>query len=216
MVSSARAKIDAEEGEEEKPKPTDGLEPVDLWPNANPPVLPENLLPERIETFARAAANKESSAPTKSGFAMAALAVSAAAIPDSIQLRPIQHSPWTESARLWVALVGDPSARKSAILIAASAALKREDRQRYQEFLREKAFFDSLIKEDQKTARKPAPVRLILNDTSVAAAQEIYRSSTEGVLGLHDELSGWFGAMDRYGLPERSRDGRPGFLAPDL
>jgi hypothetical protein len=144
--------------------------------------LPEGLLPERFETFARAAAKIVGA--DVGGFAMAALAASAAAIPDSIQLRPMRHSPWTESARIWVAEVGDPSARKTAIISAASAALKREDRRRYQDYLGKKAFFDALAKEDQKIAHKPAPVRLVLNDTSVEAAQEIYKTSTEGVLGL--------------------------------
>ena len=179
------------------PDPPDAVTPVDLWPDANPPMLPEGLLPRRIEAFARAAAKVIGA--DVSGFAMAGLAVSAAAIPDSIQLRPMRHSPWTESARIWVAVVGDPSARKTAILAAASAPLKREDRRRYQDFLSKKAFFEALSKEDQKISRKPAPVRILVNDTSVEAAQEIFKTSTEGVLGLYDELSGWFGSMDRYG-----------------
>jgi Protein of unknown function (DUF3987) len=177
-------------------EPPAAIAPVDLWPDANPPVLPEGLLPQRIETFSRAAAKVIGA--DVSGFAMAGLAVAAAAIPDSIQLRPMRLSPWTESARIWVAEVGDPSARKTAILNAASAALRREDRRRNQDYLSKKAFFDALAKDDQKTAHKPAPVRLILSDTSVEAAQEVYKTSTEGVLGLYDELSGWFGAMDRY------------------
>jgi Protein of unknown function (DUF3987) len=130
-------------------EPTDATTPVDLWAAANPPVLPEGLLPERFETFARAAAKIVGA--DVGGFAMAALTASAAAIPDSIQLRPMRHSPWTESARIWVAEVGDPSARKTAIISAASAALKREDRRRYQDYLGKKAFFDALAKEDQKT-----------------------------------------------------------------
>ena len=164
---------------------SNAMTPVDLWPDANPPMLPEGLLPQRIETFARAAAKVIGA--DVSGFAMAGLAVAAAAIPDSIQLRPMRHSPWTELARVWVAEVGEPSARKTAILTTASAALKREDRRRHQDYLSKKAVFDSLSKDDQKTAHKPAPVRLILNDTSVEAAQEVYKASTEGVLGLYDD-----------------------------
>jgi Protein of unknown function (DUF3987) len=191
-------------------EPPDATTPVDLWADANPPVLPEDLLPERIENFARAAAKVVGA--DVGGFAMAALAASAAAIPDSIQLRPMRHSLWTESARIWVAEVGDPSARKTAIISAASAALKREDRRRYQDYLSKRAFFDALAKEAQKIAHKPAPVRLILNDTSVEAAQEIYKTSTEGVLGLYDELSGWFGQMDRYGQHGRGTADRSFWL----
>jgi hypothetical protein len=187
-------------------EPGNAIAPVDPWPDAHSPIVPAGLLPQRIETFARAAAKVVGA--DVGGFAMAGLAAAAAAIPDSIQLRPLRHSPWTESARIWVALVGDASAKKSAILIAASASLKNQDRQRYQDYLRLLAAFDALSKEEHKTTRRPAPVRLIINDTSVEAAQEIYKTSTEGVLGLYDELSGWFGGMERYGQSGRGMSDR--------
>ena len=212
MVSSARAKIDAEK-QEDAPPIGETVGAVDLWPNANPPVLPEGLLPERIETFARAAAKVGGA--DESGFALAALAVSAAAIRNSIQLRPMQHCPWTESARIWVALVGDPSARKSAILAAAAAQLKREDRRRYQEFLREKAFFDSLLKEDQKTARKPAPVRTHpqrhLGRGRAGDLQVVDRRRPRTPRRAQRMVRG-NGPL----RPKRLRDGRPKLLASDL
>jgi len=38
----------------------------------------------------------------------------------------------------------------------------------------------------------------MLQDTTVEAAQEVIKDSPNGVLIFQDELSGWFGAMDKY------------------
>ena len=47
----------------------------------------------------------------------------------------------------------------------------------------------------------PEPVceRLIIGDTTVEAAQEAFKTINRGLLGLYDEMGGWFGSMDRYG-----------------
>ena len=210
MVTSARAKIDDEEQSSKPAHVVEALEPVDLWPNAEPPVLPRGLLPARIEAFARAA-TKVIGADV-SGLAMAAVAAAAAAIPNSITLRPLRFAPYAESARLWVALVGDPSARKTAILTAAAAQLRKEDRWRFRGYAGEKARWDALPKAEQKTTPEPKVARLVINDTSPEAAQEIFKTSTEGVLGLYDELSGWFGSMERYGQTGRGMADRSFWL----
>ena len=63
-----------------------------------------------------------------SGIAVGALAVCAAAIPDDIKLQPKKHdTEWQEAARLWVALVGDPSTMKTPMIDAATKPLRRID-----------------------------------------------------------------------------------------
>ncbi len=85
--------------------------PVDLWQRRAHPPLPSGLLPPIIEGFARVQGELMGVDP--GGLAAAALAVCAAAIPDSIKLRVKRHDPhWLESARLWVAPIGDPSTKK--------------------------------------------------------------------------------------------------------
>jgi len=37
-----------------------------------------------------------------------------------------------------------------------------------------------------------------MEDTTIEGAQEVLRDSPDGVLCLQDELSGWFGSMDKY------------------
>src|SRR5262249_57512487 len=37
-----------------------------------------------------------------------------------------------------------------------------------------------------------------MEDTTIEAAQEVLKDSPDGVLCLQDELSGWFGSMEKY------------------
>jgi len=89
--------------------------PIDLWGHLSPPELPRGLLPAVIEQFA--IEQGEVMGVDPGGLAVAALTVCAAAIPDSIELQVKKHDRgWTESARLWAALVGMPSTKKTPTL----------------------------------------------------------------------------------------------------
>lgn len=171
--------------------------PVDLWQQRAHPPLPAGILPKPIEDFARSQAELMGVDP--GGLAAAALAVCAAATPDAIKLRVKRHDAnWLESARIWVALVGDPSTKKSPLIAAAAAPIKRLDRDLFfdhQEALRQ---YDALPQEERRTTSPPKHVRMRLEDTTIEAAQEVLKDSPDGVLCLQDELSGWFGAMDKY------------------
>jgi hypothetical protein len=87
------------------------MAPVDLWGKFTPPELPRGLLPPVIEQFAFAQGDVMGADPA--GLAMAALAVCAAILPDRIKLKVKRHGGWTEAARLWVGLVGEPSTKKT-------------------------------------------------------------------------------------------------------
>ena len=102
------------------------VDPVDLWAKFDPPTLPRGVLPEVIEEFAFD--RGMTMGCDMSGIAVGALAVCAAAIPDSIKLQPKKHdTEWQESARLWVALVGPVSTMKSPMIEAAAKPLRRID-----------------------------------------------------------------------------------------
>ncbi|CAN7701385.1 DUF3987 domain-containing protein [Mesorhizobium sp. LjNodule214] len=174
----------------------DNNSPVDLWARYAHPPLPSGLLPSVIEEYARVQA--EMMGVDAGGLAAAALAVCAAAIPDSIQLKVKRHDDWMESPRIWVALIGSPSTKKSPLIANATAPLKKIDRELYRAYVEAKAEYDALDKEAKKTATAPKHVRLRLEDTTIEAAQEVLKDSPNGVLCLQDELSGWFGSMDKY------------------
>ena len=58
--------------------------------------------------------------------------------------------------------------------------------------------YNDLEKDEKKSAVKPVQVRLCLEDTTIEAAQEVLVGSPNGVLLFQDELSGFFGSMDKY------------------
>jgi hypothetical protein len=182
------------------PKPVavpEVIEPINLWGQFDPPKLPSGLLPDVIEQFAHEEGNLTGADP--SGFAVAALAVCAAALPDHTQLQVKQHDPnWLEAARLWVGLIGNPSTKKSPIMLRVAKPLKRLDTELWRKYLADKDYYDQLSAEEKKKTGPPKQRRLRLEDSTIEAAQEVLKDSPDGVLCIQDELSGWFGAMDKY------------------
>jgi len=171
--------------------------PVDLWARYEAPKLPADTLPAVIERFA--VAHSETMGSDPAGLAMAALTVCAAAIPDSIRLQVKRYdSTWFESARLWVTLVGMPSSKKSPIMNAALRPLNKIDAELFRSYMAQKDQYDALDAKERKTAEKPVQRRVRISDATVEAAQEVLKDSPDGVLSQQDELSGWFGAMDKY------------------
>ncbi|KQR77595.1 DUF3987 domain-containing protein [Rhizobium sp. Leaf341] len=170
---------------------------VDPWLQRRHPCLPLGILPPIIEEYALSQGDIMGVDP--GGLAAAAIAVCAAATPDSITLKMKRHDDWQESPRLWVALVGNPSAKKSPIISAATRALRSLDDELVGTYLAEKRVWDGLDKAGKAANRAPPQIRTRIEDVTVEAAQEILKDSPEGVLLIRDELSGWFGSMERYG-----------------
>lgn len=178
-------------------RPVLRLEPVDLWQHYAAPELPKSLMPEAVERFARGHAEIMGVDPA--GLAMATLCVCAATITDDIKLQVKRHDPtWCESARLWVGLVGSPSMKKTPIMGAALRPLKRIDANLMRAFTEKRQRYDTLSAKERKEADRPKQERRIISDATVEAAQEVLRDSPRGVLSAQDELSGWFGQMDKY------------------
>ena len=105
---------------------------------------------------------------------------------------------WLKSARLWVALVGPVSAMKTPITSAAVRPLRIIDPKMAQRYSEERAKYNQLSAEERKQAEPPKHTRLMMQDTTIEAAQEVLKDSPNGVLCYQDELSGWFGSMDKY------------------
>lgn len=204
MCASARKKFPGSEPRSAQIIPLNGATaadqsdewptPIDLWGNFDPPDLPRGLLPQEIEDFAFA--ESEMMGVDPSGLAMAALTACAAAINDNIMLKPKVHEHgWVESARLWTTLIGEPSTKKTPIISRASLPIKDIDGFLYQDYSREMTSHE-LAGDD--TAPEPVLHRIVLGDTTVEAAQRIFKDNARGMLVLRDELSGFFGAFDRY------------------
>ncbi len=191
--AAIRAFVDAQQRVEAEVKAQNA--PVDLWARYEPPQLPTGILPSVIERFAYERAEQMGVDP--GGLAMSALTVCAAAIRDSIKIKVKQHEGWTESARIWTMLIGDPSFKKSPIMRAAAGKLKAMDADLLREGNRKLQQWseDGGSKSGQEMPQCP---RLRVEDITMEAAQEVCKHSPDGIMVLQDELSGWFGGIEKY------------------
>lgn len=175
---------------------TETIAPVDLWAKFDPPPLPTNLLPTIVERFARIRGDGIGADPA--GLVMSALVVCAATIPDHVRLKVKPTDDWEESARLWGALIGNVSAKKTPVLNAATKPLNAIDRELSKKYQKELAEYGGLEVTDRKLKTKPVHFRKVIDDITIEAAGEILKESPNGVLCFQDELSGWIGSLDKY------------------
>jgi hypothetical protein len=203
LIDGARKKWDKPNPDDASATETPGAnkvpsaDPVDLWAKFDPPTLPRGILPPVIEQFAFEQGMDMGA--DMAGIAVAALAVCAAAIPDKIKLQVKRHNTgWRESARIWVSLVGPPSSKKSPIMTTAVSPLRKLDAEMARQYAERKSAYDKLDKDGKAQIDPPQHTRLLLQDTTIEAAQDILKDSPNGVLCFQDELSGWFGSMDKY------------------
>lgn len=174
----------------------DDTGPANIWNRNAPPALPKGLLPPLIERFAHT--RTQLLGADAGGLAMACLAVCSAAIPDTISLKVRRYEDWTEQARLWVVLIGNPSTKKSPLIKAASRAIARMDSDMFRENQKALAKWQA-DKKDGEEYEKPPEEQMRLDDVNMESAQEVCRHSPKGVLALQDELSAWFGGIERSG-----------------
>ena len=81
---------------------------------------------------------------------------------------------------------------------AATKPLRRIDNEMARNYQDAMSEWLRLPKEEQRKTPRPKKLRAMIIDTTIEAAQEILKDSPDGVLLDQDELSGWFGSMDKY------------------
>ena len=183
--------------------------PVDLF-NVDPvPQIPLDALPTAIASYAKDQA--ELMGCDHSILAMAALAAAASILDDGVQIQPKRHDPtWRESARLWVAVVGSPSSKKSPAIAKAIHPVRLIDAARREKSRAEVSRWEVQHASRKKSGSKqetplegpvpdrPPMKRAIVEDTTIEALSEILKDNSQGVLCVRDELTGWLGSMDAY------------------
>lgn len=184
--------------------------PLNIFAEFPAPPIARDMLPRAVADYAFDCG--ELIGVTPSMVAIPALVACASALHDDVKIQPKRHETgWTESARLWCAIVGSPSVKKSPAIRRATRRLRKIDKDLNEENARqaaEHAVQMDAYKEAKKEAKKsggsipepkrPAMMRMLVEDITVEALSDVLKDNSRGVLCIQDELSGWFGSMDAY------------------
>ena len=176
-------------------------QPLDLFNKFVPPPFPIGLLPKVIADYATDQSTLIGVDPAVIG--MSAICAAASCIDDRIKIQPKRNDPtWTESARLWVAIIGDPSTKKSPGISKAMKPLFKIDQRWRTETA--KALYEwqkdcDAVQKGDDLPDRPIEKRLIVNDITVEKLGDILsKSEPRGILSYQDELTGWLTSMDAY------------------
>lgn len=188
----------------------DNQDPIDIFAEIPVPPMRREMLPDIIADYAF---DQAELVGVEAGMiAMPALVACASALHDGVQLQVKRHEQgWRESARLWCAVVGNPSIKKSPSIKRATSRIRKIDGDLHDtndkamaQHLAEMEAYKEAKKEAKKTGESvkapepPKRERMVVEDVTVEALSEVLKDNARGVMCVQDELSGWFGAMDAY------------------
>jgi hypothetical protein len=184
-------------------------EPVDIFGGrlTPEPVLRRGMLPPVIANFAFDRATCLGVDPAM--IAIPALVACASGLHDGIKLQPkARDTEWTESARLWAAMMAPPGDKKTPALNAALQPLKkleqdqrREDDRKLAEYKTALEQYKLLVKNSPTPPpdpEKPIMRRLLVGDATMEKLAEVLAENECGVLMVFDELASLFGGFDAY------------------
>lgn len=168
----------------------------DPWAEPFAPMFPMETLPDAMARYIDARGTETGAC--RSAIAMACLATASGALTHEARLYLKPGKNFAVSPRLWVVLVGNPSAKKSPAIDGAVKPLLKHQKtlQAAQwESWRQQQELD----EDSKKESGPDLTHFVLSDLTPEALADVLSRQNRGVLLSADELAGWLGAHDRYG-----------------
>ena len=196
-----RQRQQARAGQEEQARHAEAaaspVDPVDLWGKFDPPTLPRGLLPQVIEDVRVRPRHDDGLRHGRHRGRRTGGLCRGDPGGHQASAEEARHG-MAGSARMWVALVGDPSTMKTPMMSAAAKPLRRIDNEMARDNQEAMDEWLGYRRRKQKKTPQPKQPRAMMMDTTIEAAQEILKDSPNGVLLDQDELSGWFGSMDKY------------------
>jgi hypothetical protein len=181
-----------------RPQPAAGAAGLffDPWAELEPPAFPIDALPPVLRAFSEDRARVIGADPW--AIAWAAISAASAALDGSIRLRMKKHDSWSVPPGLWVALIGQPSTKKSPIIDAAWEPLHRAQKRDLDRWRQEVAIWKATPKKERDTDEPTPKRRLVSHDGTMEALQDILGRQDRGIGVLRDELSGWLGSLEKY------------------
>ena len=228
-VSTARAKIGDRSNATPKDPGGEWPEPIDFLGDTDmtgPPLLRADHLPDALAGLVFDTAGRMGVDPAS--VALCAVVTCAAAVHEDWAIQPKRFDQtWTERARLWGAIVGDPSVLKTPVLSAATSPVDLLDAQAQarhadamREYRRRVAELKAAKVPPEGWPRMPKRDRYMVEGTTVEALTEVLRGDDDAkqraplgrVLVRQDELSGWLADMDRYKAGGKGGGDRAAYL----
>lgn len=167
----------------------------DPWERYAVPAFPMDVLPDVVRNFVEYLS--VSTGGDRSAVAMSALAALSGCMSQEFALKMKRSGDWYVKPRLWVMLVGDPSSKKSPIMSACVRPVRSWESVGVKEYQSSYARWKA---DGDKSEPEPIkPTRFLLNEVTSEKLGEILSRQDRGVLVEQDEVSGWIGAMDKYG-----------------
>lgn len=180
---------------EEEPLTATGTPIFDPWERYAVPSFPLDVLPPVLRDFVEYLS--VSTGGDRSAVAMSALAALSGCMSQEFALKMKRTGDWYVRPRLWVMLVGDPSSKKSPIMSACVRPVRSWESVGVKEYQSSYARWKA---DGDKSEPEPVkPTRYLLNEVTSEKLGEILSRQDRGVLVEQDEVSGWIGAMDKYG-----------------
>jgi hypothetical protein len=181
------------------------------WDALQPPEFPIDALPDVIRAFVEDRARVLGADPC--ALAWAALSACSAALDGRIRLRMKQHDGWSVPPHLWLALVGAPSTRKTAILDTAWAPLRAAQAADVRAWKIEHDQWKALPRKERADTPEPyCRRRLITDSATIEAIEAILGRQDRGIAVFCDELTSWLGALEKYSQQRGSTADRAFFL----
>jgi hypothetical protein len=184
----------------------------DPWGELKAPPFPVEALPGVLRSYVESRARIMGADPC--ALAWAALSATSAALDGRTRLRMKQHdASWMVPPSLWVALIGEPSTKKTPIFQETWAPLQALQNVAVRAYMERAAEWQRLPKAERETVSPPPlPRRLISNDATIESLQNILAHQDRGVAMMFDELASFIGGMDRYSNSGRGGSDRAFFL----
>jgi Protein of unknown function (DUF3987)/Bifunctional DNA primase/polymerase, N-terminal len=177
----------------------------DPWHQFVVPSFPMDTLPPHLRRFVDYLSTSTGGDP--SACAMAALACCSGALDQEFSLKMKRTGDWYVRPRLWVMLVGSPSTKKTPIVSSCIRPIRSWEsvgvKQYQKDFGRWKDDKDGGVKGEPEPKK---PTRYLLNQVTSEKLGEILSRQDRGIMVEQDEISGWIGAMEKYGGKGASAD----------
>jgi hypothetical protein len=169
----------------------------DPWNTMRPVRFDLAMLPDHLAQFVQSRANTIGADPC--ALAWATISAASAAVHGEIRLLMKRYDSWTVPAAIWVALVGEPSTKKTPIIDTAWRPHIKIQTVELREYLKQLNVWKRLPKKERDDTPEPTqPRRLVSHDGTIEAMQDIMVRQSRGVGIVRDELAGWIGSMEKY------------------